>query len=668
MTVGTPPLEFQQVLSLQQKGDFAGAMLLCRQIMQQYPRHPAAFQFAAMVQCQDGKLEEGVALLRQAINLGADNASMRYNLAKALYQLGNLEDAENACQKALADNPNAVNVLCLYGDIQKAGGQLAAAADTYRHALHIQPKTLQAWNNLGNALRVTRQFKEAITALDTAVTLSPDTAQLHFNLGNAFKDAGNYPEAAQSHKRACDLDPDNAEALSQLGEAMIAMGLQSETATIFGRVVELQPDNSNAHFNLGIAVAMTGDAPASLVAFRRAIELQPELWPAHFNLISQLEKTSQLEEMEAALNHVEATLGEDPTIPVLRASLFKRQGRFEEARDLLSVVNENRNPETSLLRATLMGQVSDRLGDSTAAFAAFVEMNEAEARRPYAARINKQAYLDHISFLETQITPEVIASWNIVERDTKRTPPAFLVGFPRSGTTLLDTMLRSHGEIGVLEEVPIIENVLEKADRATVYGPATDDQMTGFRSEYFDQLNLNTEGTFKSLWIDKLPLNMVEAGVIHRLFPEAKFIFALRHPCDAVLSCFMQQFALNDAMVNFTTIEDAAHLYDRAMGMWLRYTELLPLQVYHVRYEELVSAPKETLSPLLEFLGVEWRDSVLDHQSTATKRTNINTPSYHQVTEELYTHAAGRWKRYREQMASVLPLITPWAERFDYNV
>ena len=187
------------------------------------------------------------------------------------------------------------------------------------------------------------------------------------------------------------------------------------------------------------------------------------------------------------------------------------------------------------------------------------------------------------------------------------------------------------------------------------------------RQIYFEELDshLGSEGR-SAIIVDKLPLNIVEAGLIHRIFPQARFLFAQRHPCDCVLSCFMQSFYINEAMVNFLDLEDAARFYDKVMTLWQKYLSVLPLEVHTVRYENLIEAFEETLTPLLDFLGVEWDDSIRNYTETASRRERIYTPSYNQVTQPLYTRARGRWERYSKNMQPVLPTLLPWARRFGY--
>jgi hypothetical protein len=157
------------------------------------------------------------------------------------------------------------------------------------------------------------------------------------------------------------------------------------------------------------------------------------------------------------------------------------------------------------------------------------------------------------------------------------------------------------------------------------------------------------------------------AATIHRAFPDAKFVFTLRHPCDVVLSCFMQNFHVSEDRVSFLDIGAAAAMYDAVMTQWERCRTVMPLEVHIVRYEDLVSDPEANLRPLVAFLGLEWDEALLEHQRTARERGHIRTPSYAQVTEKLYTRSTGRWEAYRRHLAPALPILAPWVERFGYE-
>ena len=215
---------------------------------------------------------------------------------------------------------------------------------------------------------------------------------------------------------------------------------------------------------------------------------------------------------------------------------------------------------------------------------------------------------------------------------------------------MLDTILSSHTGILTAEEKPMLDRAVKMlGDRNTIEGldSLTDDEIRSIRTGYLIDLRRSFAGeTEGKLLIDKMPLNLSNAAFINRVFPEAKFIFAIRDPGDCTLSCFMQSFQLNDAMANFNTIKRSAEVYDKVMQLWTEYQRILPLQVFANKYEDLIVDLKGCCKPMLEFLELEWSDSLLDYRKEAGQRTKISTPSYSQVVKPLYKDASGRWKKY----------------------
>jgi hypothetical protein len=245
---------------------------------------------------------------------------------------------------------------------------------------------------------------------------------------------------------------------------------------------------------------------------------------------------------------------------------------------------------------------------------------------------------------------------------------AFIVGFPRSGTTLLDTMLMSHPNIEVMEEEPPIRDAGLALPDLAEYPTLTDEQIQAGRDAYFRTAAGLTELKPGNLVIDKNPLAMNSLPLIYRLFPDARIILALRHPCDVVLSCFITKFRMNGGMANFVRMDTAAKLYDLSFGYFEQARQLVPLPIHTVRYEKLVADTAGELREIADFLGIAWTDALLDHQSTARGRENIKTASYSQVVEPIYTRAAGRWENYRKHLEPVLPILEPWVRKFGYSL
>jgi tetratricopeptide (TPR) repeat protein len=492
----------------------------------------------------------------------------------------------------------------------------------------------------------------------------------------ALYSARRLPEALAATRRLLAAHPDAPLLLNILGLIHAGLGQWHEAITSYRRVLQVNPVVAETHFHLGNALAALGDRSEALGAFERAVQLKPEFIEAHSCICRELERANRIEDLQQALLRAEGHCpGEHPLLQLRRAELARRKGDLAGARALLAApAGVPADPDTRQESAYLMAELCDRLGDAGAAFQAAAEGNRLCAASYPAQRISAAPYLDQIGRLSQCFTADWVAGWRSVEVARERPDPVFLVGFPRSGTTLLDTLLRSHPAVSVAEEKPTVSK-LEQAvsDLPGGYPDAlaalNADQLEHLRSVYFAELAKHLDRADPAaVVVDKLPLNMVHAGLLQRVFPGSRFLFALRHPCDSVLSCYLRAFDLNEGMVNFLQLADAAGLYDRTMRLWRQYREVLPLQVHAVRYEALVNSLEEALIPTFDFLDLPWDDAVLDYASTARQRGNIQTPSYHQVTETIYSRASGRWERYREQLAPVLPVLGPWAEQLGYAV
>ena len=285
---------------------------------------------------------------------------------------------------------------------------------------------------------------------------------------------------------------------------------------------------------------------------------------------------------------------------------------------------------------------------------------------------NKNRYLQKIKTRRKFFTKPNVNKWSNSKSSDKRQDPTFLIGFPRSGTTLLDTILDSHPMIEVLEEKNMVEKFINSLSELPSGGledlkNMQGDQLKKIRDTYFNSLETIVKNKVNSkLYIDKLPLNIIYAGEIFRIFPNAKFILSLRHPCDCVLSCFMQNFKLNDAMANFLNLDDTAYLYDSVMNLWIQYTSIFSINYYEIKYENIVENLELTVRSVLNFLELPWDNSVLEYLKTAKKRDRIVTPSYTQVIKPIYSHASGRWKRYIKKTSNVYSILEPWIKKFNY--
>ena len=235
---------------------------------------------------------------------------------------------------------------------------------------------------------------------------------------------------------------------------------------------------------------------------------------------------------------------------------------------------------------------------------------------------------------------------------------------------MLDTILRSHPSIDVLEEKPIVDKYVIKLEKQInsnfdILKSTNSSLKKEMRSFYFDQRGKYLASRKKTI-IDKMPLNLIYVGEIIRFFPKAKFILALRHPNDCVLSCFMQNFLLNNAMANFLNIKDSAKMYDLVMKLWEIYKNKLSIDFHTIKYEDLISNFKGSVSNLLAFLDLTWSDEVSEFYKTSQSRGIIATPSYNQVNQPLYSKSIGRWKNYEKELSEGKQYLESWIKKYGY--
>jgi len=622
-----PPAAIENALAeairLRRTGDAAGALALAE--AHAAPTEACA-PFLAIAGLAALELGEPVRALRHLEPLAAmrpEDPEIRADFARALLAVGREEEALR-----LAAGAAFPDLARIEAWIRQQRGEDGPAVAAYARVLRAEPQDAQSWNNLGNVHAAASRLDAAIEAFENAITYRPDEPGIYLNLADVLRRADLAGPRLKVARDAADLAPDNRAVQTELGIALAHNEAVEEAIAVLERAVARWPDFGESHIELGRlyeASNRTQDLAALLAG------LDPDACP--------------------------------PEAAFLHAWLAQREGRFEDAARFAAQIPETIHP---MRREALIGNIAERLGDAPAAFAAFTRMNAAAIAEvpPIAGPTYREA-------LEADLarwTPEWAARWAPPPppaADPALRDPVFLVGFPRSGTTLLDTMLMGLPELCVLEERPMLADtfgMVGDIDLAHLTTP----QCAELREAYF--ASARRHGWDGTRWlVDKHPLNMARALQVHRLFPDARFILAERHPADVVLSCFMANFTPNLAMRSFTDLAEAARTYDAVFRAWTRAGEIFPLHVHAVRYERLVADARAELQPLVAWLGLAWNDRLLAHDETARARGRVRTASYAQIGEKLYTRARGRWRRYADELAPVMPILAPWAQRMGYE-
>jgi tetratricopeptide (TPR) repeat protein len=620
-------------------GELAKADNLCRRILQTQRHQPVALHMLGIIAFQTGRYDEAEKFISQAIGHMPNDASAHFNLGNVLKKLGRYQEAIDSCRQAITLDPGYTMAHYNLGNLLKLLGQFQESLAHYERTLKNQPGFAAAHNNRGTALRELGRFKEALGSLQQAIRVKPDYAEAHYNLGTVLQALGQLDKAVASYRTA----------------------------------LEHKPSLAVAHSNLGTALRSQEQFEEALDHYQQAIAIDPNLVEAHNNLTLYYERINQLDQAQQCNMNALAIAPDDANCQFVKAVLQRRQGKPEDALQTLEQLQEaGLSPNFSQRRYFELGKLLDARGDDDRAFAAFEQGNDLQAHSTAAARVNKEAYLGRIQQMNAVLDSSWVDSWASHPSAGEDPAPVFIVGFPRSGTTLLDQVLDSHPRVQVMEEkraLFAVETAVENMQGGypSAISEFSGNQINELRARYFEAVDRVFRRRPDQLFVDKFPLNIEYIPLITRLFPGARFVLACRHPCDVVLSNFMQYYQLNDAMANFFTLGDAVALYKEVMGLWLKSVELLPLNYHLIKYESLVADFEPELRNLFNFLDIEWDSSVLDYRQHAGTKAMINTPSYEQVTKPIYQSAKYRWLRYEEQLVPFMDDLAPFIEKFGYS-
>lgn len=601
------------------------------------------------------------------------NVLLRSKKAKieALIRQNQLDAAYELAQSLCRAHRNDVELWTLLSLLQRKRGQYHAAEQAAAQAVQLRPNFAAALQMLGMALHCQGQLEAACSQYEQVLRVAPNQAEVHYLLGNAQRERGALQAAEASYARALAIQADFLEALSNRGATLIALDRAEEALACLQRANELRPGVPQVLCNLAQILTGEGRFEAAKGYCRQALQRMPDFIDALALLADLEEKTHADAAAAQCLERGLALAPDNITLNMTAARLARRQGQATAAIERLEALR-TRLPEA--LQADillLLGQLYDQQNDPDRAFTYLTEGNRLKAERLLSRGGDDSAhYLSRVEAQRQLFRAEPAQTWQQTA-DSDGEQPIFLLGFPRSGTTLLEQILDAHPRLQALEEKPTLAAAEQAFNRLTAgrtqpYGSLQTAEIEQLRATYFAAVQRHLQRDPKRILVDKMPLNTVQIPLIWRLFPRAKIILAVRHPCDACFSCFMQDFALNHALATFFSLQKTAEAYAGVMSLWREYSAVIPLDYHRIRYEDLVADSVGETRRLLAFLELEWDDSVLRHTEHARGRA-IRTPSYHQVRQPIYQHAKYRWTRYAQQLAPILPLLQPYIDYFGYG-
>jgi len=486
-------------------------------------------------------------------------------------------------------------------------GMHEAALADFRQADSMSLPDAAIKGAIGTSLMKLERFEEAIEAYRAAVAIQPDSAALHCRLGWAYELGQELAEARRSHLRALELDSDNPEILGRLAFLLTRTGSWSEARSYADRALAADPNHVAAH----LAIATT--------------DIEEGAYEA-----ADVRLAALLADAQTTTNNRYLALG-------LLGDLRDRQ---------------------------------DRVGEAMSVFAA----SKLEARKHYPVPLapDGTTMSQAVSLLTAHFRhmPSLAPAEKAAAKSAGQTTHFFLLGFLRSGTTLMEQVLASNPDVVTLEErEPAAEATVAfspQARKLRALAEASEQTLDEYRERYWQKVRNHGVDVQNRIFIDKGPIYTVKLPVLVRLFPRAKFLFAIRDPRDVVLSCYRRRFRINPTTYEFLTLEGTARFYDSVMSLAEIYRDKLPLDIYEVRHESLVEDFDGQTRALCKFMGLPWNDAMRKF-SDRSKLGAIATASSAQIARGLNREGIGQWRRYAGELAPVLPILQPWVEKFCYS-
>ena len=548
------------------------------------------------------------------------------------------------------------------------------ALPEYQWLCANEPQNPAHWSNFGNCLCELEREQEALEPLQKALLLGATDPALHFGLARAYSVVGPLELARRYIETAISHLPSDAEFHLLKLRILLAMDRWPEAQTCAEFLQTLTLDEGQL-VDLGYLLFRGQWYAQAIAAFEKMPLAADLLADSRIGLVMAYERTNcmdQAKEVQASLH--EHDMLDNPKLLdnwlQMQAKMAMRGKDFALAKNYFERALQSTYKDSSL-KLGLEFEYAAALDKCQQADAVMAVMQNAHTKRRMLISGNHPALQDSTEAFA--ILDQPVPPWNVASQGhVAHTDPVFVVGFPRSGTTLLEQLLDAHPGLVSFDEQPFLQNILRRLsaggeDIFQRLQTLTPEQWQQQRAAYFAEVAQVAPSSISKRPVDKNPLNMVRLPLLQNLFPRAQVILAIRHPCDVVLSCYMQHFRAPAFAITFETLESTAQMYDKVFSHWMRNAEHMQLPVLAWKYEDLVADTEGRARALFNFLQMPWQDDLLAFTERAKHKGAIKTPSYTQVIEQVNARSVGRWQAYQAYFTpAVMQHLNPWLERFGY--
>ena len=680
--------KINSIIELYSSGHINEALDTVQTLISHYPNEALLHNIGGVCFKATGQLEMAVQSFKSAVAIKSDFADAHYNLGLTFQELNQLEAAIKSYQVTLGLQNSYFKAHNNLGIIYKELGQLDESVNSYEKALKIQPDFVEAYNNLGNTLNELDKFDEAVKAYEEALKIQPDYLEVCNNLGKILNKIGQIDKAVKCYEKAIAINPDYDEAYLNLGITLNELGQLDEAVKCYEKAIAINPEYAEAHNNLGVTLTELSQLHKAVKCYEKAIAINPDYDEAYLNLGIALEKLGQNEE---ALNSYEQALVINPdcadaynNIGYILRGLGQLDEAFSSYVHALAIDSENtkfhRNlalmknytkgdtqfiQMQSLLSANNLSQ-SERIQLCFALAKAYADLgekdelfkvlNEGNQLRKEELNYSIEKDLDNHSLLRKMFISNIE---NSSSYEPLSISPIFIVGMPRSGTSLVEQIISSHhkvyggGELSAL--AALIAPIMN--DYVAYNHPLSLKKILSIRQKYSNNLsNLNAS---ESIITDKMTQNFRYIGFILKAFPEAKIINLKRDSRAVCWSIYKSYFPAEGLGFAFN-MKDLARYYNSYNELMIFWHELFPNKIYDICYEDLTTNQEEETKKLLEYCELDWDDNCLNFHKN--KRA-VKTTSSLQVREKIYQGSSEAWKKYETQIQPLIDGLKPYSNQ-----